>query len=189
MCDILKIIKDETAEWHSRVEMLVPVFRDGYTRADYTRLLEQFYGFYSGYEMALGRTDGLETLLPDWRERLKLPWLEEDLCWLGRTKTELSRLPVCSRLPALDSPELALGALYVTEGSTLGGQVISRRLEQSLALLPGKGASFFAGHGSATGSMWRGFSNALRRFATAENERCILASAGETFKSLWLWLS
>lgn len=187
--DILTIIRAETREWHLRVERLVPVFHEAFSLADYRRLLELFYGFYVPFERTVGTVAGLGRMLPDWAERSKLPWLEEDLLWLGYTKADISRLQVCSLLPPLDSLATAFGALYVTEGSTLGGQLICRRLSQTMGLLPAQGASFFGANGVDTGARWKAFTTSLTGLATAHNQTVIVQSAVDTFKMLWLWLS
>lgn len=48
-----------------------------------------------------------------------------------------------------------LGALYVLEGSTLGGRILARQVETVLELTPGQGNAYFEGHGAATGVLWK----------------------------------
>ncbi len=48
-----------------------------------------------------------------------------------------------------------LGALYVLEGSTLGGRVLARQVEMVLKLTSGQGNAYFQGHGAATGALWK----------------------------------
>ncbi len=48
-----------------------------------------------------------------------------------------------------------LGALYVVEGSTLGGRILARQVETVLELTPGQGNAYFQGHGAATGALWK----------------------------------
>lgn len=189
MTEILKRIKNETADWHSRIETLVPVFHEGFNLAGYRRLLARFYGFYLPYEAAAGRVPGLKRRLPDWPERLKTPAIAADLCWLGATNADLLRIPRCSLLPLMSDLSSLFGALYVTEGSTLGGQLISRHLQQSLGLAPASGATFFSGHGDKTGTKWRTFTETLCGMATPHNESVIVQSAVDTFRMLWLWLA
>lgn len=50
----------------------------------------------------------------------------------------------------------ALGYAYVVEGSTLGGRVILKHLNQTLQLGE-NGTRFFAGYGAETGSFWKAF--------------------------------
>ncbi len=48
-----------------------------------------------------------------------------------------------------------LGALYVLEGSTLGGRFLARQVETVLGLTPGQGNAYFVGHGPATSALWK----------------------------------
>jgi len=187
--EILKILRNETAEWHARIETVVPVLRDEFTPAGYLRLLERLYGFYAGFEPRVSSVAGLAGLLPDWPERQKLGWLSADLLWLGRQNSDLRQLPACEDLPRMDSAAMAFGALYVTEGSTLGGSIIARRLATRIGVSAGRGATFFTGHGSATAVRWKIFTLALSNMATTHNEQEIVNTAVQTFKTLWRWLS
>ena len=74
----------------------------------------------------------------------------------------------------------ALGLLYVVEGATLGGQVISRRLEVKLA--------FFRGYGEATGRMWRETSARLRAVSNPAAQDEAVRSAVSCFTLLRRWL-
>ena len=84
-------------------------------------------------------------------------WLANDLEWFGMPITSApERIAACLTL-RFTSPHSLVGALYVLEGSTLGGQVITRQLAQSIQVYPGEGASFFHGHGSGTYVRWNAF--------------------------------
>ena len=50
-----------------------------------------------------------------------------------------------------------LGALYVIEGATLGGQVITRYIQSALKIDATNGGRFFAAYGDRTGLLWRDF--------------------------------
>lgn len=77
----------------------------------------------------------------------------------NRVKQDLQRLnlaTVTSQLSVntlrLDNPFQALGAVYVLEGSTLGSQVICKRLRSKLGSeLP---LDYYSGYGASTGQMW-----------------------------------
>jgi heme oxygenase len=85
--------------------------------------------------------------------RQRRPLLELDLEWFGVAEKNDGRpmLPEMNSLPGL------LGTMYVMEGSTLGGQLIARHVEVALHLGDGQGSSYFRGHGSQTGPMWKEF--------------------------------
>jgi heme oxygenase (biliverdin-IX-beta and delta-forming) len=184
-CDIFERLKEGTSEIHRRIEERVPVFRDGFVRADYVRLLERFYGFWGPLEAELARLNVLRDKALDLEGRLKGALLQQDLHFLGR---EPANVPRCHNLPAVDTFQRALGCLYVMEGSTLGARIISRRLEEHLQFVDGSGASFFNAYGAATGRNW----NAFRRFViarvTPEDTAEIVAAARQTFQNLFEWL-
>jgi heme oxygenase len=189
MPEILSLIRNATRDWHTKVEEQVPVLDPGFTIADYQRLLERFYGFYAGFEPVIARASGLKRHLADWDERARLPLLTHDLLWLGVSEGQLAALPVCARFPETTDFPALFGALYVTEGSTLGGQVIARHLAKSLALKPGSGAGFFYGHGEQTGVKWKVYIQALNAVATEQNQGRIVEAAVEMFRSMSHWLS
>ena len=71
--------------------------------------------------------------------------------------------------------------MYVMEGSTLGGQVIARRLALPLrSLVP---------YGSRTGAMWRAFGAAARASLGPAERGLALEGARETFAVLQAWLT
>jgi heme oxygenase len=72
-------------------------------------------------------------------------WLAGDLEWFGMPNTcAPERIVDCLTLRFM-SPHSLVGALYVLEGSTLGGQVITRQLAQSIQVYQAREpASFMA---------------------------------------------
>jgi heme oxygenase len=95
---------------------------------------------------------------------------------------------LCQALPDCIEWPQALGGLYVTEGATLGGQIISRHLEQTLGLSARRGAAFFSCYGLQVGAMWRAFCAILQTQTTAEQDEVVIAAARQTFISIHDWL-
>ncbi len=124
--------------------------------------------------------------MPDMLRRIKLPLLSADLRALGVGSDAQEQLPVCRDLPVCDGLAAALGCLYVLEGASLGGQVISRHFNHSLNLNAHNGTAFFTGYGAATGPMWQAFTTRL--MAAGADEAALVNSACETFLSLEQWL-
>jgi heme oxygenase len=92
-------------------------------------------------------------------------------------------------LPRLDTAARALGCLYVTEGSTLGGQQLARALDGILPPGP-TGRRFLLGHGARHGAMWRGCCAALERCGADPAERAaMLDAAAETFAAFEAWFA
>jgi heme oxygenase (biliverdin-IX-beta and delta-forming) len=65
-----------------------------------------------------------------------------------------------SRFRAADF-EPRFGCLYVLEGSALGGQIISKRVKQTLGVGSATGGAYFLGLGRQTASHWSDFLTAL----------------------------
>jgi heme oxygenase len=149
--------------------------------------LRKFYGYLVGWEpLVMAQVGPLQANLA---ERQKLLLLERDLNHFGMTSETLQSIPRCQLLPRLDDVPAALGSMYVLEGSTLGGQIISRRLEDKFGLRNGSGYSFFQGYGKDTAKMWQGFLSVLATHSPAEHHHITIRAARETFESLYQWFS
>ncbi len=173
-------LKAETALLHDQIEKTLAILDPELSAARYDRIVEAFYIFHRHFEMYLaGRAVKNCTVSKDYlQHRLKVPSLISDL----RGKN-----PCASRTPEfnwLTSPAHIMGAVYVIEGSTLGGQVISKHLEQSgLIHSTQYGCLFFQGYGPKTGTMWRNFLAELSQIHPSDADKVVLA-ARETFYRL-----
>jgi heme oxygenase len=183
---ILDLLRERTRASHDRAEETLPLMDPALDRARYREILAGFWGFHAALEPRLRAVAELDELGLDARRR-KLPLLERDLRDLGE---DPARLPVATHVPAVENVADALGCMYVLEGATLGGRVISRHLE-TLGLGPGTGGAFFAGYGDATGTMWKEFSAAIGEYARAHPESTdrIVEAADATFTLLERWLA
>ncbi len=142
--------------------------------ADYRNLIVRLYGFYLPFEAAAA-------IRPD-----RSKWLVDDLKALGLDRP-LHALPKCPHVPRLDSAHLRLGALYVAEGSALGGRELARGLDRMLGQDVAGGRRFFIGRGPETGEAWRGY---LARLSAAPSARAeIIKGAVETFAAFEHWLN
>jgi heme oxygenase len=186
MTPILTTLKQVTWPHHERLEQKLDLLNPGFSRRDYLRLIKAFWGYYHPIEARLADLSTLRAWLPDFRRRAKLPLLEADLRALGVAGKALGKLPVCRELPACANLAEALGCLYVMEGATLGGQVISRHLKRTLDLDANTGTAFFTGYGEETGVMWQAFRERL--VAAGADEAIQIHSACETFLTLEQWL-
>jgi heme oxygenase (biliverdin-IX-beta and delta-forming) len=186
---ILKRLRNETSERHAALEQRLPLVDPRLSRDDYRAILEGFHGYYAPLEGRLGASPVWAELDFDWASRRKVLRLEEDLVAMGKVPDEVTGLPQCAELPALDTIPQVLGCLYVIEGATLGGQVITRHLQANLGITPETGGAFFAGYGAETGARWQAFGAMLTAAADrfgGEDE--IVASANRTFETLHRWL-
>ena len=173
-------LKEDTRTVHETLEArLIPFLENIADGNAYAQLLRAFYGFYHPLETRIA-TQISAAVLPDAAERRKAAWLLEDLALLGDGAPAQGAV-----LPAIDCEGAAWGALYVLEGSTLGGRLICRMLEKQL---PGAGLRFFAGYGSQTGHYWTTFLAAFERAALRLSYSEIRAAAFFTFQSFDHWL-
>ena len=113
------------------------------------------------------------------RERERAALLERDLQTLGRDLPAAPPFPA-SAVPGLSGGDAAsfLGALYVVEGSRLGGQYIARHVEPLLRLSAEEGTAYFRGHGERTGPLWRAVLEQIRAVPERDGERVIAAARG-----------
>ena len=182
---LLSRLRTETRDRHDAIEQTLLLMDDDLTPEAYRRRLEQFFGFYKPVEERL--LDGCGPLAP-WlnvQARRKTPLLEADLTALGQAA---ARLPVCTTLPPLVSAAACFGCLYVLEGATLGGVIISRHVGQKLGVSPAAGGAFFYGYGEQTGAMWQQFRAAITDFSRqSDAQDAVVASARATFEALQHW--
>lgn len=176
---ILQKLKESTRHQHEAVEGSVDVMSKLFSLEDYMRLISKFRSFYAAYEPILPYAD-LKAAGFDYHERRKLPSLDADAKALGlETFADFTDVPDVSSLPK------AFGSIYVIEGSTLGGQIISRHLKDHLGLTPENGGAFFASYGTKVGPMWKQFGQAVTTFSgDGVHDEEIVEAARQTFDSI-----
>lgn len=183
--DILAELKEKTLRQHQKTEDSVDLMREDFSLDEYRDLLKRFYAFYKPFEERMQKALEKNPIDFNHEERLNTPRLLEDLQNLGLSEREISEIETTDDLPALDSRERIFGSLYVIEGSTLGGQIISRHLKKKFNLDAGSGLAFFSGYGADTGKMWKAYRAAVSEFAdNSANEDEIIAGATETFEKI-----
>lgn len=121
--------------------------------------------------------------LPDVAARRSAALILDDLEAIGE---DLQNMERCTSLPQIDNLSQAFGALYVLEGSSLGGRIISRMMKNKEGLpLHTGGLRFFEGYGKETGEKWKAFLEALNGQPEGE---AIVAAANQTFQSFQNWM-
>ncbi|MBF5046643.1 biliverdin-producing heme oxygenase [Aggregicoccus sp. 17bor-14] len=191
---ILQRLKEETREHHARAEAAMRLLDPALSPALYRRHLEALYGLYAPLEGQLegllSGAQGAEALeLP---RRWKRTFLARDLTALGHDAQSLERLPRAPPLPLEGVPE-ALGAMYVLEGATLGGQLLLRHLTRHFSGQysghPVGDFTFFRAYEEALGPMWRAFGEALVRATPDEPfAQRVVRGAHLTFDAFERWL-
>lgn len=178
MSALLVRLRQETQLLHQQTEELFYAgsLREGTLSARaYGHLLCTHLVFHQALEEALSSfPDFFLTYAPQTRQ--KTPWLLADLMSLPEA------LP--APLPVLFSDWSAvelLGALYVAEGSMLGGAVINRMLHQNKELQPLLASTrFYQGYGAETGHQWQQCREFITRQGTAHADE-VVASARRAF--------
>lgn len=180
--NLLARLRAETRPHHDALEQNPfnqALLRSDVTAAVVTRFLAKLYGFLVPYEARLAA----HGFGPAWQiaARRRAPLIRADL---GAAVADA--LPLCAALPPLATEAQLLGAMYVLEGSTLGGQVIGRALAKA-GLPP---SAYFVGYGARTGPLWQDFGRALTETVTAPADQdAVVASAGATFLALSEWIN
>lgn len=162
--DELKSSTDAAHEALHHHPLLAPLIAKEISNEEFQLALSLFHSFYDHAESMIS------VPLPD--ELPSAPVMD----WLDRDRScgHLTAAPLSPpSLQPVDSEARLLAYLYVKQGSTLGGQRISKNLEATLGLRPGIDQHFFAGYGPATGANWRSFLAGLasRESSLSETER------------------
>ncbi|MBA2925972.1 biliverdin-producing heme oxygenase [Pseudomonas sp. P7] len=185
---LLEALRTGTALLHVALEKRLPFFSEYLDTDWFRRLLQAYYGFYGPMEAALYDCE----LIPDGYDtelRVKTPTLLSDLLALGLNDMAINDLPRCTQLPLLDTPAACLGALYVLEGATLGGQVLRREMAQRLDLDADNGGAFLNVYGPETGRRWKDFLDYLgHQPLDAPAKQHAVDAARSTFRCFEQWL-
>ena len=186
---ILQRLKQATQMHHAALESRSTLLDPALSQASYCDSLRRFLGYYAPLELRLLRSHAWCDAGLAYGDRHKTPLLERDLTALGVTQVEMDDAPWCAALPDLRSVARIFGCLYVIEGATLRGLIVTRHLHATLGVTPQRGAAFFGGYGEHTGSQWKAFGLQLSTFAMRSGgDEEITAGANDTFATLGRWL-
>jgi heme oxygenase (biliverdin-IX-beta and delta-forming) len=166
-----------TAGVHARLHLHAGLAAVAAERIDigrYRRLLLRLYGFYLPFEQAAGL------------EPTRSGWLASDLVALALPEWRPSAA-ICAGLPRLDSPMAVLGAMYVVEGSALGGRGLAQHLTGLLGDGSLAGRRFFASDGADTGRAWRAYIDRLDT-VTEHDWAVVIDAAIATFGCFETWM-
>jgi heme oxygenase len=167
------------APLHAELEALMGLPGRLKTLADYVRCLRLFHGIFAPLEQSLGAQREWAYHGIDFESRRRAPALGADLRALGHEVPAFEPLN-----PSLFSRfSEAFGALYVLEGSTLGGKFILAAINQTIGPELSGATRFFSGHGAQSGALWRDFKAALDRYGRAGPGHAddVIAGAAECY--------
>jgi heme oxygenase len=178
------LLKQGTKINHQQLEkLMVKQLRLVKTNEDYIKLLQLFYSYFGGLEDKINLYISPGTFESDFQRR-KAARLSEDIKMLGGGINEKTQN---EDLPQIENQLQAFGALYVLEGSTLGGRVIVKMLQSQMNTLNNIGFTFFKGYNDETEERWASFKELLNKQPqnTTETEQ-VVSAANETFEKFTL---
>ncbi|WP_294311921.1 biliverdin-producing heme oxygenase [uncultured Chryseobacterium sp.] len=178
---VSEYLKQHTAVYHDAAEKLFnskKIFDRTFTLEDYKKIIS------TNYLMLLHSEDKIFQSLSgelagklQLEDRKKLPLIEKDLASLSLEPESVSH-----DLEFTGENE-ALGALYVIEGSTLGGNVIARQLSKTEGF-DGVTFNFFGCYRENTGPMWKSFKEVLDAEVDEQNYDEVLSGAKKLYNFL-----
>lgn len=155
--------------------LLQRLFQPDLSKQDYIKILSGFYQVYQPIETTLDEYLEPHALAFNYQQRRKCPSLLDDLHTLN------ARIPETEIRFDLQQTGQIIGVLYVLEGSSLGGQVITRALQQQHPELP---VAFFNGYGSLTGGYWQTFLTFAEAFCPYGDRPIAAQAAIQVFDAL-----
>lgn len=178
----LSRLREETMPLHKEVEGSVisrAIISPELTRDEYVIYLNKVLAIHSDVESTVFPVIG--KMITDIEARKKAPFITGDLLKLTDTNT----LTESRFLDENYKSDLAfnMGLMYVTEGSTLGGQFILKNIRGALG--SHAPAGFLNVYGEKTGSMWKAFMAALQDYEAGpgnEAQEQIIAGARYGFE-------
>lgn len=185
---LLDEIRVATSGDHAALEAQLPLMRDDLTIDTYRSVVERFLGFIGPFEQKVWSIEALEAAGMKKDVRGKTHLLERDLSALGHSSESIQQLPRSTELPEISDLQMAIGSLYVVEGSTLGGQIISRHLKSKLKIDNTSGAAYFGGYGRLTGKRWKEYLGCLSSLELDARRDTAIEAARSTFGLLRSWL-
>ena len=175
---LLDRLRSDTHDAHKALENALLLLQQPLRRERFVRVLGGFLAFHRVWEPKMSALIKPQALVTP---RLRIALIERDLQALGARDWD-SQGPSFD-LGFLQSPSAAWGSLYVMEGSTLGGRVISKALRDA-PWAPLNGLAYFNPYGARTAQMWAGFRNALQATAPSLEADCVSTAARATFQVL-----
>jgi len=181
-------LRKHTAVSHKKLEenyLSKMILNERVTLIDYQNYLSALYGVTLGCENSV--FPHIKHIITDLDQRYRSQLIAQDLLATGFSAQQIAALPVYRF--AFSSAASYLGAMYVLEGSTLGGRVLYKHINKTLGLTPENGCGYFWGYGEQTGTMWKSFISSFTQFALETGQSAdIMEGAVNTFTIIDHWL-
>ena len=176
-------LKKSTAAAHLSTEKsLIPALTGLGSQADYYKVLKTFYGFFAPLQQSILKYISTNDLV-DLNDRRSVDKLLSDIKSINYST---DNLPTCNQMPDIKNKSQAFGALYVMEGSTLGGVIICNMLLKNKHLsLTENNLLFFNAYGKDNTVKWEKFISTLNLQPDLDP---IAETANETFHLFKTWI-
>jgi len=175
-------LRASTADCHKQLELnnlSQTLLSDTVNENIYCTYLTRLYCFIKGFEQYV--YPELIPFFSNINDRKKAHFIIKDFKDLGVHLEKHTVLDEAFFSDTYSDFHLAAGALYVLEGSTLGGQIIVKHLQKTMP--PGfVNSAYFSGYQHRTGSMWKQFLQQLTALPqSSHEEQQIIKGAITTF--------
>lgn len=171
-------LKRDFADTHAALEQLMQLPHAIKTVEDYAASLKMYVWVFAPLEDALAGYPQWPLLGIDFAQHRRTQALQADIF-------ALTGAACAAPKPAAPFASFAqaFGALYVLEGSALGGRFILRDLEARLGPAIAGAQRFFAGHGAQTGPFWNAFKQKLDAYGARhpDQHQNLAAGASQVF--------
>ena len=178
--DIHALLKLSTAPMHRRLEEVNSLSHPNPSYEDYVKFILSTYQILVPLEKRINAIF-LENPEIHFQMKMKSHLLFSDLNSCGVSLSQLSFSPF---LPEVSSVSEAFGALYVIEGSALGGQFLTKKLSALYGSRLENSLSYLRGEGSKTFPLWKEFLATLENYCGQNEERksLVVQAAIQTFE-------
>ncbi len=175
--NIQERLKYLSAHFHEAVQengYAKALFEGKMDKTKYREWLLRYYAFHASVEpKLLAFSPMFEQHGIDIAERMRVEKLKDDLCALAPQETF-----TCSKAdtPKIDTFGEAVGALYVLEGSTMGGEIIKNEIIKQLG--EDTPTTYFYPYGERKMEMWVRYLGSLEEISASlqKNEEIILGA-------------
>ena len=175
-------LKEKTANFHDEIESKLEskkLFEGTFSDENYYKMLQVNHLFLKEYAEKIKRLLAVKDLgILHQTNFDKCRLIEKDLTELNLTELE------AQNASELEDRAEAFGALYVIEGSMLGGNVIAKTLKK-YPNLKDKSFNYFGHYGEKLGQSWKTFLRYINEEFTTEKEQSqVIAGAKKAYEDL-----
>lgn len=175
-------LRSETAQAHTALERIPvseSILKNSVTNSQYAAYLRLMYEVVVSLETRIHPQ--ISHIITDLDDRQKSKDLENDLKLIGfQVPDEVKNV-----FDQSGNIAFSLGIAYVVEGSALGGRFILKNIQSVLGHDENSGASYFAGYGNKTGSMWKCFLSQMTQYVSETAcEEDVIAGANHAFNAI-----